>query len=406
MADRHNPIARIIEKLQLRWLETTEKCPDYKLIRWLIKPEEIAMINGFYRLEASRYGSLPEFFVVMLTPFEKSGTDFSRQLIADWTAMWNEDTAVKQSAVEWHPETWMKKAEKSSHPEQILGEMLVDFQKQVCRKDQVFVFGLLPRSVSDFYAYNYWIDDVAKKLPPVVKLSFMDYLDGNYLKESFKDFKEKALSIECGDLNVQQAIRRMATAGDQNDPSVGFRKCLFEMADGVASKNVGKIHQWGKQALLLAQTSGLKSFFATAYLVYAGFLLQLRKDECDELLDKGISIAENAVKTGDTESVGILLQLYGYKAAYQSIKRNKTKASRWLSKQAHFALENGQNAYSISIFRMAAKMAKSAWEDALYYECLETGYHAGDELTEEELRSSEISILAYHYAKELQNEKK
>jgi len=396
----------MVESLQLKWQETTSQCPDYKLIRWLVQREEVDIVNGFYRLESSPYGSLPEFFLVLFTPFEKSEEAFSRRLISDWTEMWKQDKFVEQSGIEWSPEKWLKKSENSSQPERILIEMLIDFQSNVCKKKQTLVFGLIPRSIGDLELFNYWIIQIVEKLPPEVKLSLIDHKGKNYLKESFKYFKDKALTIECPDMGLNKAIRQMATSGDQNSPEINFRKCVFEMADGVTGKNETHIHEWGKKALKIAQATGIKSFLASAYLIYAGFLMQLKKEESDELLDTGIRIGEAAMKNEEQDALGVLLQLYGYKAAYQSIKGKTSQSCQWLLKQARLAVESKQGVYAVSICRMAARTAKKAGEYEYYNESLKLGYHAGDELSNEELRISEIKILAYYYAEELRNDKK
>jgi hypothetical protein len=401
MNSRHNPIARIVEGLQQQWYDAVTKKTDYKLIRWLIKPDEVVLIDGFYRLESSRYGSLPEFFIVMLTPFGNY-ENFSGQLLSDWIAMWENDPTVKAAEAVWDVETLKNKLSSGEDANILLKDTLVHFQKKICREGQTLVFALLPQSIGDMPMFNYWIANLAESLPDRVKLSLIDHIDKNYLKDSFTSFKDKTITLECGNLHLHRAVRQMATSGDANEPDAGFRKCLFEMADGVVSKSPTHVHKWGKKAVEIAQKSGQKNFLATAYLLYGGFLMQLKKDEADTLLDKGIDIAENEYGKGHTEYNGLLLQLYGYKSACQSIHGHKTKAARWALKQARLAVENKMEAYAISICRISAQLAKNAWEDMAYAESLELGYHAGDAMPEETLRTSEIKMLAYHHAKEVE----
>jgi hypothetical protein len=404
MDNRHNPIARIVEGLQRQWYGAVTENRDCRIVRWLIKPEEASVIDGFYRLESSQYGSLPEFFLVMLTPFG-SYEDFSGQLLSDWISLWENDPVVKQTQAVWDVETLKSGlAAADADTQALLKDALSDFQKKFCGENRTLVLGLLPQSINDTSMFNYWITELAEELPDNVKLSFIDHIDKNYLKKSFSSLKNRAVTLECKNLNLNQAVRQMATSGDANEPDVGFRKCLFEMADGVTSKNVSYVDRWGKKALEIAQKSGDKSFLATAYLLYGGFLMQLKKEETDALLDKGIDIAEAEYGKGNAEYGGVLLQLYGYKSAYQSIAGHKAKASRWALKQARLAAENNMGAYAVSICRISAYLAKNAWEDRACMESLKLGYHAGDELTEEALRTSEIKMLAYHYAKELENQ--
>jgi hypothetical protein len=404
MNSQHNPIARIIERLQQQWYAAVTENRECKIVRWLIKPEEAGVIAGFYRLESSQYGSLPEFFVVLLTPF-RNYEDFSGQLLSDWIALWENDPAVKQTQAVWDVEILKNKlATEGIDTQEVLKDALTDFQKKFCGEDRTLVFVLLPQSIADMSMFNYWITELAEELPDKVKLSLIDHFDKNYLKKTFSSFKNKAITLECNNLNLNQAVRQMATSGDANEPEVGFRKCLFEMADGVTSKDASYVDKWGKNALEIAQKSGNKSFLATAYLLYGGFLMQLKKEEADTLLNKGIDIAEPEYGKGNTAYGGVLLQLYGYKSANQSIAGHKAEASRWALKQARLAVENNMGAYAVSICRISAQIAKSAWEDTAYMESLELGYRAGDEMTEEALRTSEIKILAFHYAKELENQ--
>jgi hypothetical protein len=403
MDSRHNPIARIVEGLQEQWYDAVTEHGDCKLVRWLIKPEEAGVIDGFYRLESSPYGSLPEFFVVMLTPFGNY-EDFSERLLSDWISLWENDPTVKRTQAVWDVESLKNGLAAGNDANILLKNALTDFQKKFCSEGQTLVFTLLPQSVADMSMFNCWIVELAEELPKNVKLSFIDHIDGNCLKKAFSSFKDKAVTLECNSLNLNRAVRQMATSGNANEPEVGFRQCLFAMADGVTSKNASHVNVWGKKALEIALKSGNKSFLATAYLLYGGFLMQLKKNEADALLDKGIDIAESEYGKGNAEYGGILLQLYGYKSAYQSISGQKTKACHWALKQARLAVESNMGAYAVSICRLSAQIAKSAWEDTAYMESLELGYHAGDTLTEEALRTSEIKILAYHYAEALENQ--
>lgn len=405
MNNLHTPVARAIEQLQFRWVEATKKNPAYKLLRWLTKPDDDPLINGFYKLESSPYGRVPDFFLVMLTPFE-AYTGYSRQLIHDIIETWQKDEAVQSSKLVWQVDEFKEKLEKGSKPDTTLVEMLIDFQEKFCRPDQVLVLGLLPRLVKDMSEFNYWLIDLPEILPGNIKISLTDHVDKNHHKAVFKHFKEKTISLDCSDLNLGDMIRQMATAGHESNPEADFRRCIFEMSDGAAAKSRDRINTWGRKALLIAQKSGNKSLVATAYLIYAGFYLHFKREDADELLDKGILIAENEYERGDPDITGILLQLYGYKSACLRMRNKKSQAAQWAFKQARLSVEKHMGTYAISVCCIVARMAKSAWEDSLYLDCLHLGYQAGDSLTVEELKLSEITQLAYHYIAELRKDKK
>ena len=69
MNTEHNPIAVLVSKVQRKWNEEVHPSNDYKLVRWIIRSEQARLYEGFLKLESSSHGSIPEVFVVLLTPF-------------------------------------------------------------------------------------------------------------------------------------------------------------------------------------------------------------------------------------------------------------------------------------------------------------------------------------------------
>jgi hypothetical protein len=203
--------------LQQQWYDAVEETPGYKLVRWLIKPEDAVLINSFYKVESSPYGRLSEFFIVMLTPFERY-EDFSQQLLSDWISLWENDPAVKTTRSEWDVESLKNRLAAGDDANALLRDALIDFQKKFCREDQVLVFGCVPRSIADMPVFNQWIIELAEKLPENIKLCFTDHTGRNYLNASFGAFKNKALTLECKNLDLNRAVRQMATSGNPGEP--------------------------------------------------------------------------------------------------------------------------------------------------------------------------------------------
>lgn len=408
MSNRHNPIARTIEKLQSKWSEATNEKPDYKLIRWMIKPDNSPLINGFYKIESSRFGSLPEFFLVQFTAFDNS-LDFPKQLVTDWIDIWESDPSVKEANAIWDTAAIRNKVsavKTQKEADQLFIDTLSDFRNRFCRDNQDLVFTMIPKSVSDFSAFNYWLIFMVEKLPEKIKISLVDHVGENYLKSTFKEFPKETITIKSEDIDINNLAKEMATSGDPNNPEIEFRKCVFEMADGLIAKDPRHIITWGQKAIAVAQKTGVASMVGTAYLIYAGFMLQLRKNAADNLLDIGISISENAYKSGDNNASYVLMQLYGYKAAFQRIQGKRAESCHWLLKQARMATSINLPILAISQYRVLARIAKQAWDNEIYYTSLKEGYEASETLTEEELKVSEIKILAFNYVKELKDYEK
>lgn len=403
MNNRHNPIAITIGNLQQDWLELTAAQPGYRLFRWSVKPEESVLVTGLLKLESTPDGGLPELFVTMFTPFRTKDT-FARSLISEWTGMWENDASARASGIEWDIVSFRENAGNLKEDDSgiaLLAEMLQNFREVCCHEGQPLVLAFVPRSIADFRAFNEWILQLLDKTLPDIKLAVIDHLGENHMLPMCKALKDRAVSREYSSLGLSEAIRKIATSGDPNDPEIQFRTCVFEMSNGVVSKNPQHIIKWGEKAAKVALGSGSKTFLGSAYLIYAGFLLQLKDDRADPITDKGISVIRPLYEQKNKDCVYILIQLYALKTAFCSINGRKSQATEWAAGQARIAVSNGMGELSIVLCRVAAQMAKKSWDDDLYYEMARTGYHAGDNLEDEALKNSEIGVLAFSYMKEL-----
>ena len=74
MLSEHNPIAQLVTQIQNKWIADASPFPKLKIIRWLIKPEEARLFEGFLKLESTEHGAIPEILVAMLCPFKDETT--------------------------------------------------------------------------------------------------------------------------------------------------------------------------------------------------------------------------------------------------------------------------------------------------------------------------------------------
>src|ERR1700761_848098 len=81
MINQHNPVMQRLGEMAGRWQK--EIRPQHRLIRWMLRPEDSRMYEGFCRLEASPHGHLDSLFVFFYTPFLEMET-FSHAIIIDW----------------------------------------------------------------------------------------------------------------------------------------------------------------------------------------------------------------------------------------------------------------------------------------------------------------------------------
>ena len=119
MNNEHNPITQLVNKIQQKWLDEISPNDHLKLVRWLIKPDQARLYEGFLRLESTPNGSLPEVTIVLLSEFEDKEMH-SQRLAKDWIENFKKDTALQQALdsrilkFEWDVDGFEKKIESKS----------------------------------------------------------------------------------------------------------------------------------------------------------------------------------------------------------------------------------------------------------------------------------------------------
>jgi hypothetical protein len=407
--NEHNPIAARVTFLQQRWNENVSN-NDYKIVRWLVHGEDIAILNGFFKLESTPHGSLEETFVFMLTDFE-SRLSFSKNILRDWLSAYQEDS-VKSKLRLWqdferfllmYKEGAKKNAE---YFDNLLFEMLGSF-KQYENKKTNLVVGLIPRRVYDFKGFIEWIDKMLPGLPDGVAFLVVDTFQQEDFGKLAIKHKNICKNISISNLNTKGAYKQIATQGNPNDPQVIFRKCMFEMGEAAAAGSQRGVENWGEKMLNVTKATGDKSFFASAHLIYAGFLFSFKPatGRINELLDGGIKILNPIYKT-KADAQGVLLQLYSYKAAHFSIAGRYENSINWFLKQGRIAVEVDQLLAAIGAYKNALLVAYrhqfSDQLDAIALEAFPIGYDLSDEV----LKTSEFPIIAYHYVVSIEHEAK
>src|SRR5688572_2349572 len=79
--NEHNPISIRIDEMVSVWNKKVKA--QHSLIRWMLKPEDHRMYEGFCRLEASPHGKLDNLFVFFYTHFTSTKT-YSHAIMQNW----------------------------------------------------------------------------------------------------------------------------------------------------------------------------------------------------------------------------------------------------------------------------------------------------------------------------------
>ncbi|RIY34932.1 MULTISPECIES: hypothetical protein [Capnocytophaga] len=396
----HNPIAFAISLLQDKWKRSVEN-KDFEFVRWIINREDFDIFKGFLKLESTSYGHLEETFVVMLTPFEAS-KEYAKMLVVDWIDLFEKEATLcgyNQWKKEKDYKSLLKSNQELDDTISIFADFLRDFKKYEGKKSKL-VLTLMPYAVTNVDEYNFWIQKFLKNIPEKVALMTIESMGEQTQDDFFGKRFPKHINITATNLfNSADIYKQLATSGDLNDPQVAFRQCLFEMGTAAKNKNKSKVYQWGNKALVCTQQSGDKLFWASAHIVFAGFLFSFEDvKKIEELLDKGIYICEELLLNEEkiTETVGLLAQFYGYKGISLNLQRKYEKSIDWFEKQADILEKHNQIVMAIGAYQNALLMAHRSNKERIK-KIVDKAFPIGYKLDDDLLRASAFPIIAYWY---------
>ena len=400
MTTEHNPIAIRINRLQDQWIEGRKAKPTARIIRWLVTPDDVPLVNGFYKLESSVHGKIEENLVILLTNFEDINT-FAYQLAKDWLEMYEKDLE-QYPQLDWKDFSELKEQfldlnqEEREESESFLITLLESFKEYEGSPTTLFI-GINPRKVWSHQEMNTWLMQYFAKLPETIGFVLTDHKGKGYHDSLFGSLGNQTQTLVLQDQDMKGAYQAIATQGNPNDPQVAFRKCMMEMGNCAAKNDKKGVDKWGQKALEITQKTGQKPFWMSAHLVYAGFLFGFKDStKINQLLDKAIQIGKPKLKS-DQATVGLVLQLYSYKAAYYSIDGKHQKAFDWFVKQAELSVEQNQELIAVGAYKNAILVASQNNMKQQLLGILPTAFISGYKLDDTNLKTTEFAFTAKHY---------
>lgn len=412
MLSEHNPIAELVHQIQQKWVEEASPFPGLKLVRWLIKPDEARLYEGFLRLESTEHGALPEILIAMLTPF-LSEISYSQNLVKDWIQAYKEDLKTQEKLQQkginkvWHTQPFSAGAEQNNNDhDKLFLNMLGSFRSEMIENDMGLVVALFPHSIHNIQGIRNWLSDMLKNgIPEGIAFMIFDHISENYYDKLFEQHPEITKTLHVN-LNMDEAVSKIAKMGNPNSPEVKLRECILEMGKGVQKNDQAKVEHWGEKALLATQQSGLKSMFASAHLVFAGMLFNFKKfDQVDALLHKGLRIAEQGLKLNDAPCKPLIIQFYGYIAASKQLQKNVNEAIKTYEKQGDTAVEYQLPVMALTPYQQAYTLSRKKMP-MLHDDLLKKTFATGITLSKEELVNSNFATIGLDFYVWQQNHQK
>jgi hypothetical protein len=401
MNNTHNPIAVRVENIQKIWNKTRAEKPNAQVFSMVCYIEDYPLVDGFIRLESSVYGKLEDSFVAFVIDFHDK-KDFYTTIIEQWILTF-EDDLKKNPTWNWEDFVSYKEAlpeiDKLSIDKlkDFYIKMLISFKKFEARTGNLLIVSFLMKKVSDSDLLNQSIKELAALLPGTIGFLFLDYQERQQYKEVIASMKEKGITIEIPNQQINKAYKEIATQGNPNDPQVQYRKCLFEIGEAAKQNKKEKVKKLGSKLIDISKSTGETSFWASSYLIYASFLFQFKdeKELINQLLDKGIKITTPFYK--DKQDIaGILLQLLVYKGSHYSMTGKLDLAIVYFLKQVTIAKEIQQEIQVINGYNYALLLAARKRNDQ-YTEILNDAFHYGYALTDVMLKIINFTFIANSY---------
>lgn len=403
MMHAHNPIMQRLEEMAAIWQQQTTS--HHALIRWMLKPEESRMYEGFCRLEASPHGQLDNLFIFFYTPFV-SQENFSHAIMENWLKEYDEN--IEQRALlaaagvkgDWDLDPFRDGVTKNEFEkcDALLLQMLLSYRQWLKREDTDLVLALLPRTMSSPGIFNTWLFNFMRQdIPSGIHLLLFDHAGGNFFGKAFEKLADRGCTL-THELRMQEAIEQIATSGASDDPHAFYRQCLFEMGKAANKKNKLQLCQWGDRAVESAKKSGDRSLLATTYLSYAGLLFNFKDHEkITVLLEKGMRLSQEEVLSGKENMKPLLLQFYAFTGAHHQLKKERTEALKWFMKMGDQAKAYLFYPQAVSAYYKAFIFAEYKNRTQEKDQAVHRAMQLTSLLSPEEIQSSEYPFMAYDF---------
>src|SRR5688572_11839293 len=168
--NEHNPITVRLDEVVQVWKKNV--LPQHSLIRWMLKPEDHRMYEGFCRLEASPHGKLDNLFVFFYTPFTNAKT-YSHALLQNWLNEYDDPQQQKLLAGAgikntWDVQAFRKAVEEKDYPacDRLLPAMIQSYKQFIAQPAAEFVFSVLPKQMSSPQQFIKWLQQWMEQPKP------------------------------------------------------------------------------------------------------------------------------------------------------------------------------------------------------------------------------------------------
>ncbi len=304
---QYNPITDRIKVITKHWT-TFAKDPDARICRWKVESDEVRMIEAFIKRESANEAETDDYFLSFRPPFDHYD-DYAILL----NAVIQEEIEVLQK--QFNEEVFKTPASNSTGfkiknaPSYFLNQ-LSDLRTGFLDFPGHLVAVLLPGEIADTKGYLKWLEQVIKnEIPDNVRFLVIDLDTAPFYQALAEKYPRLIHTIEPN-LDMDGAMKELASAGDPRDPGVKFRKLLVEMSQHAAKGRIKEMERTGEAAIAVATQQGWQELQTNTYFLMAsGYLRTGDKEKSIATYDKAALIAATGWQDGDDLCAKLLVQI-------------------------------------------------------------------------------------------------
>ena len=362
---RKNAVERRLELLYAQWTEFAQE-PEARLLRWVVEPDEVRMVEAFLEKEGDERGECPDLFLRMEAPFdepERYGYALREALVG----MEEESRAgLEEEGLSGWECPPVKEGETDVEAFLAACDSLRSQYESLCEH---LVLVLVPARGTDASAWLKWLwRAVEKAESPHVRLVVLDDARTLLLAPLAEALPERVVTIPAK-LEMGRALEELSqAAGHLDTPGGKFRELFVRMGNAATLGDVGKVERLGAQAVAVAAGAGLHSLSVAAHFVVGGALLSAGRaqEACEHYRQAEAAAGESEAK-GEPQGAQLRLKSRMAQGAARVTAQEYPEAAKLYEETAPLASELNDARMELECWRMAswcrevAKEVERAW---------------------------------------------
>ena len=256
-----NAISTRFEKLYDCWTnKTTGK--ETSLFRWIVKPYEESMIEGFYNLETSEKAKTQDIFLKFTSSFV-NGRSYSISLTEELKEFWESERPSYLAHMA--DKSWTVRCKQSNCETDTFFQNILQLSTVLNINTRIIIY-LAPQCINKKQEFEFWlINSIKLHLPKNCCLMVIDVkVEDEPLKNCTKD-----IIYLKPDLNIQVAFEDVILSKNTNTLTEVFRNHFFKINEAVNCKDYSTVQHLGRTLLENIQNADWNSVRISIWMMMA-----------------------------------------------------------------------------------------------------------------------------------------